>query len=155
MQAQCVHLRCQYCHVQISGIGSITTCSGLCRLVNVKVSPRTRHGKVMAVEAVVLLLVTTNVPSTSVPIDNNWKHLSNLQLTDPDFGTSRNIDLILGATVFSRAILHRRWLRPQDHPSCSRRLSDGSWLVHVPFTNALASAPSSRCADDQQPSNGL
>ena len=41
----------------------------------------------MAVEAVVLHKVTTNVPSTSVLFDDNWKHLSNLQLVDPDFGT--------------------------------------------------------------------
>ena len=87
--AQHLHLPRQYCYTQISGIGSITTHIGSRGVVNFKVSPATRCGKVMAVEAVVLLKVTTNVPSTSVPFDNNWKHLSNLHsLADPDFGTT-------------------------------------------------------------------
>ena len=60
----------------------------------------------MAVEALVLPKVTTNVLSTSVPFDNNWKHLSNLQVADHDFGTPRNIDLILGANVFNHAVLY-------------------------------------------------
>ena len=60
----------------------------------------------MALEAVVLPKLTTNVPSTSMPFGNNWKHLSNLQLADADFSTPENIDLILGANVFSQAVLH-------------------------------------------------
>ena len=59
----------------------------------------------MAVEAVVLPKVTTDVPSTFVPFNNNLKHLSNIQLADPDFSTPGNIDFILGADVFSR-VLH-------------------------------------------------
>ena len=60
-------------------------------------------------EVVVLPKITADVPSTSVTLNNNWKHLSNLQLADPNLGTPRNIDLILGGDVFSRVVHYGRW----------------------------------------------
>ena len=80
-------------------------------------SPTTHCGKVMAVEAVVLPKVTANPPSTSVPFENNWKHLSNIQLADPDLDTAENINLILGANVFSRALLCGWRFGPPESPS--------------------------------------
>ena len=71
----------------------------------------------MAVEVVVLPEVTTDVPSTSVPFNNYWKHLPNLQLADPDFSTTGHINLILGATVFSCALSYRYSSTHQVHPS--------------------------------------
>ena len=115
--AQRLHSRRQHHYTQISGISGITTHSGSRRVVNFKVSPTTRRHKVMAVEAVILPEVTTNVPSTSVPFNNNWKHLSNLQLADPNFSTLGNIDLILGGNVFSCAVLYGRRLGPPGLPS--------------------------------------
>ena len=151
--AQCLHLWRQYRHAQISGIGGITAYSGSCGVVDFKVSTTTHRGKVMAVEAVVLPKVPNNVQCTSVLFNNNWKHLLNLQLVDPNFSTSGSTDLILGADLFSHAVLYGGRLDHQDYPPCSRRLLDGSWLV--PLTNTLASAPSSTCATDQRPSSGF
>ena len=91
--------------------------SGSHVVVNFKVSPITCRGKVMAVEGVVLSKVTTNVPLTSVSFNNNWKHFSNLQLADFDFSTPRNINLILGANVFSLAICYAWRFRPPGSPS--------------------------------------
>ena len=98
---QCLHLRHQYHHVQISGIGSIIAHSGSRRVVNFNVSPTTHCDKVMGVEVVVHPKVTNAVPWNSVPFNNNWRHLSKLQLADSDFITPGNIDLIFGADVFS------------------------------------------------------
>ena len=69
---QCLHLRHQYCHLQISSIGGLTTHSGSHEVVNFKVFPTTRHGKVIAMEAVVIPKI-----STDVPFKHNWKHLLN------------------------------------------------------------------------------
>ena len=65
--------------------------SGSCGVVNFKVSLTIHCGKFIAVETVIL----PNVPSTSVPLKTNWKHLLNIQLGDPDLGTPGSIDLIL------------------------------------------------------------
>ena len=78
---------------------------------------RTGGSKVKVVEAVILPEVTTEVPLTSMPFNNCWKHLSNLQLADPDFGTLGNIDFILGAKVFSCALSYRHCSTHQVHPS--------------------------------------
>ena len=101
----------------IRSIGSIAVHSGLCRVVNFKASPTTRRGKVMVVETVVLPKVTTNLSSTSVPFNNNWKRLSNIQLAGPDFRSPRNIDLILGANVFSGAVHYGQQFGPPGSPS--------------------------------------
>ena len=71
---------------------------------------------VMSMEAVVLPKGTTNVPSTSVPFNNNWKHLSNVQLADPDFGTPANIDLILDADVFNHVLRYGWQFGPPGSP---------------------------------------
>ena len=75
------------------------------------------RGKTMAVEAVVLPQVTTNLPSCLVPFNHKWKHLSNIRLADPDFGTPGSVDLLLGADVFSRTMLHGRRFGPSGSPS--------------------------------------
>ena len=66
---QHLHMLHQYCHMQIISIGGITVHLGSCGVVSFEVSATTHHGKVMAVEAVVLSAVTTDVPSTSAPME--------------------------------------------------------------------------------------
>ena len=41
----------------------------------------------------------------------------NISLADPDFSTSGNVDLLLGANVFSRVVLHGRQFSPSGTPS--------------------------------------
>ena len=137
--AQCLHLWHQYRRTQISGIDGITVHSSSRRVVNFKMSPTTHRGKVMAVEAVVLPKVTTNLPSTSVLFDNNWKHLSNLQLADPDFGTSGNIGLILGANVFSRAVLYGQQFGPPGSPSAFKTVF--RWVLAGTIDERLCKHP--------------
>ena len=113
---QRLHLRCQYHCTQISVIGGITVHAASCEVFSFMVSPTTRRGKVMLLETVVFPKVTTNVQSASVHFDN-WKHFLNIQLAHPDSGTFRNIDLILGADVFSCAVLYGWHFRPPGSPS--------------------------------------
>ena len=41
----------------------------------------------------------------------------NISLADPDFGTTGNVDLLLGVNVFSHAVLHCRQFGPSRTPS--------------------------------------
>ena len=50
--------------------------------------------------------VTTNLPFCPVPFNHRWKHLSNIHLANPNFGTTGSVDLLLGADVFSGTMLH-------------------------------------------------
>ena len=61
------------------------------------------HGRTsLKVEAIVLPLVTLNLPVNPVPNDWNWTHLEGIQLSDLGFDTTGRIDLILDADIFSR-----------------------------------------------------
>ena len=76
---QCLHLLHQHRPMQTSDIGSIATRSALCTAVHSDMLPTTRHGKVMAVEALVLLK------------SNNWcniDHCALQQLMKTPFITS-------------------------------------------------------------------
>ena len=150
---QCLHLQRQYCRTLISSFGSITAHSSSHGVVNFKVSPTTHHGKVMAVEAVVLPKVTTNVPSMSVPFNNNWKPLSNLQLADPNFDTFGSIDLILGADVFSRAVLYGQPFGPPRSPFAFKMAFE--WALAGTIDNRRYKCPIYSKAADQRPSSGL
>ena len=60
------------------------------------------------VKASVLPKITANlfiIPVSPVP---QWKHLSGLELADPDYGTKARVDILLGGKVFGKAVLHGR-----------------------------------------------
>ena len=69
------------------------------------------------VDAVILSKVTADLPVQPVRPNKRWKHISKLQLADPDFGTPGRIDLLLGADVFSKAMRHGRRLGPSGAPA--------------------------------------
>ena len=72
--------------------------------VNFTVKPVHSGGKTHKVEALVLHKITLNIPSCSVASNKDWKHLSNLTLADPTFGVPGNMDILLGADVFSHMV---------------------------------------------------
>ena len=63
-------------------------------------------GKQIEVEASILPKVTDDLPMVSVSLVTWWKHLSDLELADPDFGIPAGVDILLGGKVFSKAVLH-------------------------------------------------
>ena len=46
-----------------------------------------------------------------------WTHLVGLPLAEPDYGIPKAVDLLLGADVFSREVLHGRRFGPPGSPS--------------------------------------
>ena len=67
--------------------------------VNFTVKPVHSGGKTHEIKALVLRTITSNIPSSSVAFDKDWKYLSNLTLADPQFGVPG---------VFSRTVLQSR-----------------------------------------------
>ena len=101
--------------MKVSGIDGSATRLSSHRMVDLSIV--NDHEKTLAVEAVVLSEVTTNLPSRPVPFSRKWKHLSNIRLVDPDFGTPGSVDLLVSADIFSRTMLHNQWFGPLGSPS--------------------------------------
>ena len=73
--------------------------------------------KQIEVEASVLPKVTDDLPTVPVSPVTRWKHLSDLELADPNYGTPAGVDILLGGKVFSKAVLHGRRFGPVGAPS--------------------------------------
>ena len=69
------------------------------------------------VEAVVLPRIMTELPTSPVPFDIHWKHLSYLRLADPEFGVPGHVDILLGVDMFNRVVLHGWQNGPPGSPS--------------------------------------
>ena len=104
-------------NIRISGIGGSAVHSSSRGLVKFGVTSLNTGGKTISIEAVVLPKITNVLPSSYVQFDPKWKHLSRISLADPDFGTPGNIDLLLGADVFSRVVRQGRRIGPSGTPS--------------------------------------
>ena len=104
--------------MKVRGIGSSATLLSSHGVVHLIVS--NDGGKTLVVEAVVLPKVTTDLRSCPVPFNRKWKHLSNIRLADPDFGSPGSVGLLLGLDVFSCTILHSQWFGPLGSPFASK-----------------------------------
>ena len=52
-----------------------------------------------------------------VTFNDKWKHLADLELADPDFGTPSSVDMLLGTNIFSCTVLYGRQFGPAGTPS--------------------------------------
>ena len=96
----------------ITSIGETTPHIRPKGLVNVQVTDTHQAGKVHSVQALVLPKITTSTPAQPVSGQRRWNHLTGLTLADPDYGTTGFVDILLGADMFSRVVLHGRRLGP-------------------------------------------
>ena len=89
-------------------------------MVDFKITCLGGKGKALEVESAAEIL-----PSHPIPYSRKWKHLMNMSLADLDFGTSGSVNILLGADVFGRAVLHGRQFGPlRTHPHL-KLASDG------------------------------
>ena len=103
------------CNFKINGVAGINVHPN--GLVKFKVAGVRGRERPMEVEASVLPKVTADLPTSPVTPVTKWKHLSGLEFADPDYGTPARVDLLLGGKVFSKVVLHGRWLGPTGAPS--------------------------------------
>ena len=78
----------------INGVANFSVCPR--GTVNFKLTGVQRGGKQIEVEASVLPKVTADLPTIPVSPVTNWRHLSGLELADPDYGVPALVDILLG-----------------------------------------------------------
>ena len=115
--AQHLRLPRRHHNLRMSGIGGSLTQMNTRGIVKLNISRVGQGGKIMDVEAIVLPKVTSDLPTHAISFQQEWKHLTRLDLADPEFGTPGRVDLLLGTEVFSRAVLHGRRYGPPGTPS--------------------------------------
>ncbi|KAK2578790.1 hypothetical protein KPH14_012728 [Odynerus spinipes] len=119
--------------IEIVGIGGqrVTHTRGLATL---SLYSNTRE-LTLNIDAHILTTLSTVLPSF-VATRQNWPHLNNLKLADPDFLIPRAIDIIVGANYYGQVIKPNIIKVSQDVPIA--QLSIFGWLVLGPVRAHLA-----------------
>ena len=115
--AQILGLKRKRVDVSITGIGGNSPPLSSRGAVDFRVTSLKSGGRQFAVQALVLRKVTSDLPSSPTPFNDKWKHLSGLELADPEFGTPGAIDLLLGTEIFGQVVLHGRRFGPRGSPT--------------------------------------
>ena len=113
--ARQLHLPCRHHGTKVSGIGGRAVQSNH-GTVNFKVLSAYRGRRSLLVDAIILSKVTSDMPSCFMPFNEKWKHLVGLLLADSNFRVSRSIDILLGADIFSHAVIQGPVLGPPGTP---------------------------------------
>lgn len=99
--AQILRLPRKKINVSVTGLGTV---SGDCR-GQLHLTCKSIHSNyTFEAQALIMKKLTNNLPTTTFE-KTVWPHLENLKLADPEYNVSRQIDLILGAEVYSNIIL--------------------------------------------------
>ncbi len=102
--------------IQISGVAGITQHSATRSVAQMQVSSTGDRTNRFSVSAVVVPRVTCDLPVQPVALDSRWSYLSDLTLTDPDFGIPGRIDVLLEMEIYSEALLNGRRSGPPGSP---------------------------------------
>lgn len=85
--------------------------------ITCSIRPRDQSSQVLALEVAVLPKICFDMPSVTLNVANNWKHISNLNLADPNFNVPSSIDMLLGADVFSMILKDGRIVGNINEPT--------------------------------------
>ena len=99
--AQTLQLRRSTRNVQIFGVA-------IHSVVSFEISPLSSPSDKIVVSAIVVPQVTRDLPIQPIPFKADWSHLSGLYLSDPDFGRSRKIYILLGIDIYTYVMLQGR-----------------------------------------------
>ena len=100
-------------NLQITGIAGI---SPLHSISSFQISPTFSPSEKTLVTAIVVPRVTCDMPIQPVSLNSKWKHLSGLNLSDPEFGCPGRIDILLGVDICANSILQGRRKGPLGSP---------------------------------------
>ncbi|KAH9645383.1 hypothetical protein HF086_016411 [Spodoptera exigua] len=100
--AQKLQLKRERMSAVVSGVGAsaTTNCKGVLHLKCQAIYNNFN----ININAFIMKKITNKLPSKTINKDS-FEHLQHLQLADPDFNISQNIDLLLGAEVYSEILL--------------------------------------------------
>ena len=104
----------------IAGIAGVnaTRSRGAVRFTMCHVSGKGRQ--VHVGNAFVLSRVCMDMPVSPVDYISHWKHLTGLDLADPEFGTPARVDVLLGADYYGEVLLRGRRWGPRGTPYAQR-----------------------------------
>ena len=100
----------------ISGVAGLMKSSPIQSITTFSIVTSYPPGEDIEITATVVPRVTCALPLKPVTFDLSWKHLSDIQLADPDFGLPGRVDLLLGVEVFAAVMLRGQQLGPPGSP---------------------------------------
>ncbi|XP_057330973.1 uncharacterized protein LOC130671223 [Microplitis mediator] len=111
--------------IPLRGIGNVSAGHSL---GSCQVSLHSLHSSAsITIQAHVLALLTVNLPSFTLT-NKKWPHIKGLQLADPDFLTSRPIDIILGAAPAAH-IINAKIRKGNDNDPIAQSTTLG-WIIY-------------------------
>ena len=93
-------------------------------------------GKQIHVEhAFVLPKVTTDMPASPIDSISQRKHLTGLELADPEYGTPGRVDALLGADYYGEVLLHGQPWGPRGTPYAQKTCF--GWVLARPLESRI------------------
>ena len=115
----------------IAGIAGVNTTRTRGK-VSFTISRVNGKGRQVYVEnAFILSKVCMDMPVSPVDSISQWKHLTGLDLADPEFGTPARVDILLGADYYGDILLRGRRWGPRGTPYAQRTCF--GWVLAGPF----------------------
>ena len=105
--SQCLHLPHSSQYTRITGVAGLIR-NSTHPITTFHVSSIHNPSRKFPVTAVIVSRVTSDLPLQHIHTNQEWNHISNIQLADPDFGQPGKIDLLLGVEIFAEVLLHGR-----------------------------------------------
>lgn len=102
--AQLLRLKKTAIVASVSGVGSAGKETAK-SIVKFGINSRYDYNFELSIEALVLSNLTSSLPTSFIAIPSSWHHLKSLFLADPDYNKPGQIDVLLGADVFSSILL--------------------------------------------------
>ena len=102
--------------IRISGIAGSSPESTSHAVVNFSLSAKFSSKK-FDLSAIVLPMVTHDLPVFPVPFSDSWNHLNGIQLADSQFGRPGRVDLILGIDMHTAIECQGRRQGPEGSPT--------------------------------------
>ncbi|XP_074031549.1 uncharacterized protein [Leptinotarsa decemlineata] len=100
--------------IEVKALGSMKSSTSEGQ-VSLSFKPSFKNEPIFHTDAIILDKICDNFPNFRIEY-KSWNHILNLQLADPKFYCPGNIDILLGADVFSQIILNGKISGKCDEP---------------------------------------
>ncbi|XP_044757673.1 uncharacterized protein LOC123315852 [Coccinella septempunctata] len=84
-------------------------------IVSLTLKPANKNAPILIADAVILKQICDSLPAYHLPV-KNWSHLDNIEFADPKFNCPGSIDILLGADIFSKALIGGSISGSSDEP---------------------------------------
>jgi hypothetical protein len=71
---------------------------------NISIDPHFTSNESISTPLLIIDQITSSLPTKLIKNHNNWTHINNLQLADPNFFEPTPIDILLGADIYAKIL---------------------------------------------------